>query len=198
VSSEIFNRLRAKYEGWYTTQRGQQADSAERDLLREFLEGISGKRTVLEAGSGSGHFAGWLAESGPHPLASNSKESPTNYAVDDNSPLPGLPGHGMCQRVSGGLHLRVRGRRQRRISPTSFISIRMNASTCGACEPECPWPPSLRSRPWRKIFKDDIALNHATTELLEQFKVATFQQKEYPTPEQVAANKRKWGWDPDS
>jgi hypothetical protein len=35
-------------------------------------------------------------------------------------------------------------------------------------------------------------------ELQEQFKVATFQQKEHPTPEQVAANKRKWGWDPDS
>jgi hypothetical protein len=49
-----------------------------------------------------------------------------------------------------------------------------------------------------EIFKDDIALNHATIELQEQFKVTTFQQKEHPTPEQVAANKRKWRLDPDS
>lgn len=47
-----------------------------------------------------------------------------------------------------------------------------------------------------ELFNDDIALNHATVELHEQFEVATFQQKEHPTPEQVAANKLKWGLDP--
>jgi hypothetical protein len=43
-----------------------------------------------------------------------------------------------------------------------------------------------------------VPLNHATVELRDQFKVATFQKKEHPTPEQVAANKIKWGLDPNS
>jgi hypothetical protein len=54
----------------------------------------------------------WRERIGSHKCrASTSKELPTNYAVDNNSPLPGLPGHGLCQRMSGGLHLRIRGRR---------------------------------------------------------------------------------------
>ena len=47
-----------------------------------------------------------------------------------------------------------------------------------------------------EIFTEDIDLNHATVELRDKFKVAIFQQKEHPTPEQTAANKLKWGLDP--
>jgi hypothetical protein len=32
----------------------------------------------------------------------------------------------------------------------------------------------------------------------DQFKVAVFQKKEHPTPERIAANKLKWGMDPNS
>ena len=49
-----------------------------------------------------------------------------------------------------------------------------------------------------EVFKDDIALNHATLELADQFKVKTFTQTEHPTSDQVAENKRKWGLDPNA
>jgi len=38
----------------------------------------------------------------------------------------------------------------------------------------------------------------ATVEVPGQFKVALFQKKEHPTPEQIAANKLKWGMDPNA
>jgi hypothetical protein len=44
------------------------------------------------------------------------------------------------------------------------------------------------------VFKDDIPLNHKTVDMADQFKVMTFKQIEHPTPEQIAANKTKWGW----
>jgi len=67
---------------------------------------------------------------------------------------------------------------------------------CGACEPECPWQAIFEEPAVPEIFKEDIA--HATVELSDQFKVALFQKKEYPTPEQIAANKLKWGMDPNA
>jgi ferredoxin len=69
---------------------------------------------------------------------------------------------------------------------------------CGACEPECPWQAIFEEPAVPEIFKDDIALNHATLEMSDQFKVALFQKKEHLTPEQIAANKLKWGMDPNS
>jgi ferredoxin len=69
---------------------------------------------------------------------------------------------------------------------------------CGACEPECPWQAIFEEPAVPEIFKDDIPLNHATVEMHDQFKVALFQKKEHPTPEQIAANKVKWGMDPNA
>ena len=53
----------------------------------------------------------------------------------------------------------------------------------------------LREPATPEVFKDDIALNHATLELADQFKVKTFTQTEHPTSDQIAENKRKWGLD---
>src|SRR5713226_8642048 len=69
---------------------------------------------------------------------------------------------------------------------------------CGACEPECPWQAIFEEPAVPEVFKDDIPLNHATVEMQDQFKVALFQKKEHPTPEQIAANKVKWGMDPNA
>jgi ferredoxin len=69
---------------------------------------------------------------------------------------------------------------------------------CGACEPECPWQAIFEEPAVPEIFRDDITLNHAIVELRDDFKVAVFQKKEHPTAEQVAANKLKWGMDPNS
>ena len=64
---------------------------------------------------------------------------------------------------------------------------------CGACEPECPWQAIFEEPAVPDVFKDDIELNHKTLEL-DQFKVKNFVTTEHPTPEQIAANKVKWGW----
>jgi ferredoxin len=69
---------------------------------------------------------------------------------------------------------------------------------CGACEPECPWQAIFEEPAVPEIFNDDIALNHAMLERMEEFKVKAFEQKEHPTSEQVAANKKKWGLDPNA
>ncbi len=69
---------------------------------------------------------------------------------------------------------------------------------CGACEPECPWQAIFEEPAVPEIFRDDIALNHATVDMPDEFKVAVSQKKERPTPEQVAANKLKWGMDSNS
>lgn len=61
---ELFHRAASDYERWYTTRRGRRADIAERALLKWLLGHLAETRTVLEVGSGTGHFAGWLAESG--------------------------------------------------------------------------------------------------------------------------------------
>ena len=61
---ELFHRSAGEYERWYTTWRGRRADIAERTLLEWLLGHLPEARTVLEVGSGTGHFAGWLAESG--------------------------------------------------------------------------------------------------------------------------------------
>ena len=61
-----------------------------------------------------------------------------------------------------------------------------------------PVASDLRGTSRSRNFKDDIPLNHATVEMHDQFKVALFQMKEHPTPEQIAANKVKWGMDPNA
>ena len=65
---------------------------------------------------------------------------------------------------------------------------------CGACEPECPWQAIFEESAVPGIFNDDIALNHATLKSSDGFKVKQFEQKERPTPDQVTANKTKWGF----
>jgi ferredoxin len=65
---------------------------------------------------------------------------------------------------------------------------------CGACEPECPWQAIFEEPAVPNVFKDDIELNHKTLELVDQFKIKNFLTTEHPTPEQIAANKVKWGW----
>ena len=63
---------------------------------------------------------------------------------------------------------------------------------CGACEPECPWGAIFQEDAVPELFSADISLNHAIHDLPDQFRVARYQPKVPPSPEQVAENKRKW------
>jgi hypothetical protein len=58
----------------------------------------------------------------------------------------------------------------------------------------CPWQAIFVEPAVPAVLKDDIELNHKTLELVDQFKVKNFVTTEHPTPEQIAANKVKWGW----
>jgi SAM-dependent methyltransferase len=64
MSWSLFDQHAASYELWYSTPAGRRVDGAERALLGWLLSGFPGARSVLEIGCGTGHFAGWLAESG--------------------------------------------------------------------------------------------------------------------------------------
>jgi len=54
------------YEAWFETPEGQRADRLEKAALAQVLAGLEPPGTLLEIGSGTGHFARWLAERGWH------------------------------------------------------------------------------------------------------------------------------------
>lgn len=60
----IFEPTAPRYEGWYETPRGARASRAERALLAWLLRWFPDARSVLEVGSGTGHFTRWLAARG--------------------------------------------------------------------------------------------------------------------------------------
>lgn len=64
---------------------------------------------------------------------------------------------------------------------------------CGACEPRCPWQAIFEEGSVPRELADDIALNYSMIDRESEFRVQEYQERERPTPEQVAANKAKWG-----
>lgn len=67
---------------------------------------------------------------------------------------------------------------------------------CSACEPACPWEAIFQDIAVPGIFRDDVAKN---AEVFKAHPMSHFTSKPvpnrlYPTPEEVAANKRKWGY----
>lgn len=65
---------------------------------------------------------------------------------------------------------------------------------CGACEPECPWEAIFEEAATPQVFAEDIPLNYSIDERKEEFEVPKTETIQHPTPEQVAANKQKWGY----
>ena len=49
-----------------------------------------------------------------------------------------------------------------------------------------------RARP--SIFEDDIPLNARIVDLKDDFRVPDVVDKEKPSPEEIEANKQKWGY----
>ncbi|MEM7392176.1 MAG: 4Fe-4S binding protein [Verrucomicrobiota bacterium] len=66
---------------------------------------------------------------------------------------------------------------------------------CTACESACPWEAIFPLDEVPTAFKADVALNAITDEEPEKFVVATKEEKEKPSPEEVEANRRKWEQD---
>jgi len=65
---------------------------------------------------------------------------------------------------------------------------------CGVCEPECPWEAIFEDERVPDVFQDDIARNAEIVASKEEFSVPDVEEKEKPSPEQVAENKAKWGY----
>jgi ubiquinone/menaquinone biosynthesis C-methylase UbiE len=55
--------LAAGYESWYQNA-GRRADHLEKQLFKWLLAGFPTARTLLDAGTGTGHFARWFREQG--------------------------------------------------------------------------------------------------------------------------------------
>ena len=67
---------------------------------------------------------------------------------------------------------------------------------CGACEPECPWQAIFEEAAVPGLFNDDVGLNYRMMEQASAFVVQEHEPKEVPAPEQVEANRTKWGLAP--
>jgi ferredoxin len=65
---------------------------------------------------------------------------------------------------------------------------------CGVCEPECPWEAIFEDEQVPEVFEEDIALNARIVESKGDFSVPEVEEKTKPTPEQIEANKNKWGY----
>ena len=79
--------------------------------------------------------------------------------------------------------------------PTHHYTHRGECIDCGACEPECPWQAIFEEIAVPEVFKEDTPLNYKMVEVASDFEVAKHKKIEHPTAEQVAANKKKWGWE---
>ncbi|MDP3937836.1 MAG: ferredoxin, partial [Deltaproteobacteria bacterium] len=63
------------------------------------------------------------------------------------------------------------------------------------CEPECPWEAIFEDSAVPDVFKDDIELNVRMTDSKDLFRVPEAEERDRPTPEQIAENKKKWGFE---
>ncbi len=64
---------------------------------------------------------------------------------------------------------------------------------CNACVPECPWEAIFAEEEVPDIFQEDIGMNARIVGKL-RFVPKRDAEKKLPTPEEVKANKVKWGY----
>ncbi|MEX1274835.1 MAG: ferredoxin family protein [Bacteroidota bacterium] len=67
---------------------------------------------------------------------------------------------------------------------------------CAACEPECPWGAIFEDSSVPEIFQEDTAINAQVFEAhpKEEFTITPEPNKSHPSPEEVEANHKKWGY----
>jgi ferredoxin len=61
-------------------------------------------------------------------------------------------------------------------------------------KPECPWEAIFEDERVPDVFNADVALNAGVKDAKDDFQVPEPTEKPKPTPEQVKANKEKWGY----
>ena len=65
---------------------------------------------------------------------------------------------------------------------------------CGVCEPECPWEAIFEDEQVPEIFAADTAENAKIVDTRDDFEVPEKEDIDPPTPEQIAENKAKHGY----
>ena len=65
---------------------------------------------------------------------------------------------------------------------------------CGVCEPECPWEAIFEDEQVPAIFAKDTELNASIVSEKESFAVPEVEDKTKPSPQEIEANKKKWGF----
>jgi len=65
---------------------------------------------------------------------------------------------------------------------------------CAACEAACPWEAIFQDSEVPPVFAEDTPLNLRCDSDRNLFKKAEKVEKPHPAPEQVKANKAKWGY----
>lgn len=60
-----FDPFAEVYDAWFSTPLGRTVDLLEKDLIAQFLGDVSG-HSLLDVGTGTGHFALWAAGLGAH------------------------------------------------------------------------------------------------------------------------------------
>jgi ferredoxin len=67
---------------------------------------------------------------------------------------------------------------------------------CSACEPECPWEAIFEDSAVPEIFQEDTEINAQVFKdhTPDEFTTKPTPIKEKPTPEEIAENKKKWGY----
>jgi ferredoxin len=64
---------------------------------------------------------------------------------------------------------------------------------CDACVPECPWEAIFAEDDVPAPFESDTALNKDCLDHADAFKKAVNIDKSQPSPDEIEANKKKWG-----
>lgn len=64
-----------RYDAWYELPAGRAVARAEERLLASLLARFPASRSVLEVGSGTGHFARWLTAGGRHVIGADSSSA---------------------------------------------------------------------------------------------------------------------------
>ncbi len=65
--------------------------------------------------------------------------------------------------------------------------------SCGVCEPECPWEAIFEDEQVPDARQSDIELNAKVTDSRDDFEVPERGEVEAPSPDEIEANKAKWG-----
>ncbi len=90
-----FDPFATVYDSWFSTPLGQAVDLLEKDLLLRFAEPLAGK-AVLDVGTGTGHFALFLAQQGARVVGVDVSRPMLRVAAEKNAMPPLVQGDALA------------------------------------------------------------------------------------------------------